>query len=330
MNYINLKKIINNIYKKNKYNYIIYGTQDILIQKYQYIILKTFKKIDIINYKNIEIKNEKNWENFFYECQKKNFFFKKKIIIAKIFLKNIQKKIIKKIQENNILFQSNIIIFILNEKNYKNIINKNIQKKFLNNFTLIPCFELKKVEFFNWITEYLKKKLITNEAKNFLYQNYHSNIELLHQNLDIISLIFQEKKITINNLKKIIFTDKKYTIFQWINYLFLGKYKKSLFILNNLYKKKVSPLNLIRYLENQIIILILLKKEKNEINKKILLRKKKIWATAQKIYIYASKKNSHKNFLKIIRHLVKIEISIKNIKKKSIWIILKEICLMFN
>ncbi|MCW5197544.1 DNA polymerase III subunit delta [Buchnera aphidicola] len=329
MNHIKLKNIIKNIYKKKKYNYIIYGTKNILIQKYQEIILKKFNKINIINYKNIEIKNEKNWENFFYECKKKSFLFKKKIIILKIFTNKIQKKIIEKFKKNNLLFKDNIILLILNEKNYKNIINKNLDKFFLNNFTLIPCFELNKEEFLIWIEEYLDNNLITNQAKFFLYKNYYSNIELLHQNLDIISLVFPNKKITINDIKKIIFTEKTYTIFQWIYYLFLGEYKKSLSILNNLYKKKFSPLSLVRYLENQIIILILIKK-KNNIEKKIFLNKNRIWKNTQQVYIYASQNNSYKNFLKIIRSLIRIEISIKKIKEQSIWMILKEISLFFN
>ncbi|CAL4322906.1 DNA polymerase III subunit delta [Buchnera aphidicola (Chaitophorus sp. 3695)] len=330
MNHINLKKIINNIYKKKKYNYIIYGTKNILIQKYQDIILKTFNKINLINYKKIEIKNQKNWENFFYECKKKDFLFKKKIIILKIFTNNIQKKIIDKIKKNNILFKSNIILLILNEKNYKNIIKQNMENIFLHNFTFIPCFELNKEEFLNWIEEYLENNLIKNTAKIFLYKNYYSNIELLHQNLDMIALVFPNQEITINHIKKIIFTEETYTIFQWIHYLFLGKYKKSLLILNNLYKNKISPLSLIRYLENQIIILILLKKEKNYIKKKKILNEKRIWKNTQKFYIYASKKNNYKSLLKIIRYLTRIEVSIKKIKKKSIWIILKEISLMFN
>jgi DNA polymerase-3 subunit delta len=330
MNYINLKNILNNIYTKNYSNYIIYGTQNFLIQKHQNLILNAFKKINILNYKNIEIKNEKNWENFFYECKKKDCFLKKKIIILKIFIHNIKKKIIKYIQKNNVLFKSNIIILILNEKNYKSFMTENIQEMLSNNFIFIPCFELKKQEFLNWIEEYLEQNTISNEAKNLLYKNYYLNIELLHQNLDILSLVFPKKKITIKHIKKIIFTEEKYTIFQWIYYLFLGKYKKSLLILHTLYKNKISPLSIIRYLENQIIILILLKKKNTELEQENFLKKKKIWGYKKKIYINASKKNSYENFLKIIKHLIRIEISIKNIQQKSIWIILKEICLIFN
>lgn len=330
MNYINLKNILNNIYTKNYSNYIIYGTQNFLIQKHQNLILNAFKKINILNYKNIEIKNEKNWENFFYECKKKDCFLKKKIIILKIFIHNIKKKIIKYIQKNNVLFKSNIIILMLNEKNYKNFMTENIQKILSNNFIFIPCFELKKQEFLNWIEEYLEQNTISNEAKNLLYKNYYLNIELLHQNLDILSLVFPKKKITIKHIKKIIFTEEKYTIFQWIYYLFLGKYKKSLLILHTLYKNKISPLSIIRYLENQIITLILLKKKNTEIEQENFLKKKKIWGYKKQIYVNASKKNSYENFLKIIKHLVRVEISIKNIKQKSIWIILKEICLIFN
>ncbi|CAL4323148.1 DNA polymerase III subunit delta [Buchnera aphidicola (Chaitophorus populicola)] len=330
MNYINLKNILNNIYTKNYSNYIIYGTQNFLIQKHQNLILNAFKKINILNYKNIEIKNEKNWENFFYECKKKDCFLKKKIIILKIFIHNIKKKIIKYIQKNNVLFKSNIIILMLNEKNYKNFMTENIQETLSNNFIFIPCFELKKQEFLNWIEEYLEQNTISNEAKNLLYKNYYLNIELLHQNLDILSLVFPKKKITIKHIKKIIFTEEKYTIFQWIYYLFLGKYKKSLLILHTLYKNKISPLSIIRYLENQIITLILLKKKNTEIEQENFLKKKKIWGYKKQIYVNASKKNSYENFLKIIKHLVRVEISIKNIKQKSIWIILKEICLIFN
>ncbi|WP_343187666.1 DNA polymerase III subunit delta [Buchnera aphidicola (Periphyllus koelreuteriae)] len=320
--------IINNIYKENKSFYIIYGKEYFLIEKYKDLILEKFKNEKIKNFKNVEINNNKNWKNFFYQCQKKNFFYKKKIIILKINIKNIDNKILKKIKKKKFITNSNIIIIILNKSNYIKIINYHYKKKIFSNSLLIPCFNLSKYEFFKWIKKYLKTINIDYKSQNFLYKRFKNNILLLNQNLDILSLIFFKKKITKKKIEKILFYDKIYTIFEWINNLLLGNKKKSLIILHTLYKFKIHPLIIIKHLENQLINLILFKKNINKI--KEIFKKKKIWKNNQKLYLRSIKKNSYLNFLKIIKSLNWIKKSIKNIEEESIWIILKEISIFFN
>ncbi|CAL4322916.1 DNA polymerase III subunit delta [Buchnera aphidicola (Periphyllus testudinaceus)] len=326
---MNTYKIINDIYKKNKSCYIIYGKEYFLIQKYKEIILKKLKKNNIKNFINIEINVDKNWEEFFYKCKKRNFFYKKKIIILKININNINNNILKKIHKNKFIINFNIIIIILKESNYKKIINYNLKKKIFKNQLLIPCFNFKKYEFFQWITTYLKNNTIDEKSKNFLYKRYKNDILLLNQNLDFLSLSLLNKKITIKKIKKILIHDKVYTIFEWMNYLLLGKNKKSLLILHILYKIKTAPLIIVRFLENKIVNLILLKKKKkNKIEK--FFKEKKIWQSHKKLYLRSIKKNKYSNFLKIIKSLNWIKLSIKSIEEESIWIILKEISIMFK
>ncbi|NIH16536.1 MAG: DNA polymerase III subunit delta [Buchnera aphidicola (Periphyllus lyropictus)] len=329
MNYLNLKNILKNIQKKIKSCYIIYGKEYFLIQKYTEIILKKINKNGIKFKKNIEIIKNKNWEKFFYQCKKIDFFHKKKIIILNIKIKNITKKILLNFEKNKEIFKLNIIIIIIHNLYYKNIIKSNFIKILPKKKIIIPCFNFTKKECLYWIKKYLKKNSITNSAKKYLYKKYNSNILLLNQSLDILSLIFLKKKIKKKYIKKVILDDKTKNIFQWINYLFLGKNKKSLLTLHSLYIQKVSPLGLVRYLENQIVILIILKKTNIKF-KELFLKKKKIWGYNKKIYIRASKKNTYNQFLKIIKSLNWIELSIEKIEEESIWIILKEISIIFN
>ncbi|WP_367675534.1 DNA polymerase III subunit delta [Buchnera aphidicola] len=315
--------------KKTRSCYMIYGTENILIEKFQEIILQQLQIKGTKNYKKIDINNKKLWNNFFYEIRKKDFFFQKKIIILQINLNNIEKKILKKIQENKKYFKKHTIIIIFNKLNYKKILNIKFKKNFTSDQILISCFPLKKKHYFDWIKNYSLDNKINYEAQKYLYKKFKTDLLYLNKNLDLLLLTFPNKKITIKKIKKTIFQKNKKNIFQWINYLLLGKKKKSILSLYSLYKKNISPLSLIRYLETQINILILLKKEKKN-NKKNFLYKQKVWQFNHKNYIQASEKNSYKNFLKIIKYLIWVEISIKKIKKENIWIVLKKIAIMFN
>ncbi|CAL4322838.1 DNA polymerase III subunit delta [Buchnera aphidicola] len=326
MNYYNLKKIIIDLKKITRSCYIIYGSEEFLIEKFQEIILENLKKKNIKNHKNINIDKEKNWNQFFYECKKKDFFYTKKIIILKIKLKKIQEKILKKIKKNKKILKLNIIIIILYKINYRNILNITFNKSFPKNKISISCFPLKKKNYFDWIKNYLLNNTISENAQKYLYKKFQKDFFLLNKHLDILSLTFPKKKITKKKIKKIIFEKDTKNVFQWINYLLLGKNKKSILSLSSLHQKNVSPLYLIRHLEIQINILVLLKKKKE---KEKFLYKKKIWKSNHKDYIRSSKKNTYQNFLKIIKYLIWIKLSIKKINKESIWMILKEISIMF-
>ncbi|NIH41275.1 MAG: DNA polymerase III subunit delta [Buchnera aphidicola (Periphyllus aceris)] len=325
---MNIKEIIETINKKNKVCYIIYGKEYFLIEKYKEIILTNLKKKKINNIKTIEINKNTDWKNFFYYSQKKSFLYKKKIIILKINIKNIHHEIIQNFKKKKCISKINIIIIILKESNYTNIIKINSKKKFFNKQLLIPCFNFKKYEFFQWIQENISNKIIDIKLKNFLYNKYKNNFLLLNQNLNIISLIFK-KKITLKKLKKVLIYDKIYTIFEWINFLLLGKTKKCLLILKSLNKSKIHPLIIVKHLENKLIILILLKKIKKN-KQENFFKKMKIWKNSQELYIRSIKKNNYSNFLKIIKSINWIKLSLKKIEEESIWIVLKEISLMFN
>ncbi|NIG99255.1 MAG: DNA polymerase III subunit delta [Buchnera aphidicola (Periphyllus acericola)] len=324
---MNIKEIIDKINKKNKFCYIIYGKESFLIEKYKEIILTNLKKKKINKIKIIEINKNKDWKNFFYYSKKKSFLYEKKIIILKINIKNINNEIIKNFKKKYIT-KINIIIIILKQSNYTNIIKINSKKKFFNKQLLIPCFNFKKYEFFQWIQENINHKIIDMKLKNFLYNKYKNNFLLLNQNLNIISLIFK-KKITLKKLKKVLIYDKIYTIFEWINFLLLGNVKKCLLVLKSLNKSKIHPLIIVKHLENKLIILILLKKIKKN-KQENFFKKMKIWKSSQKLYIRSIKKNNYSNFLKIIKSLNWIKLSLKKIEEESIWIVLKEISLMFN
>ncbi|CAL4322408.1 hypothetical protein [Buchnera aphidicola] len=325
MNIKNNQQNFNNLYKKNFLFYILYGNDNYSIKINIKNILKYFKKyLKIKKIKTIKIKKKIEWINFFYQAKKLDFFEKNKILIVKIYINNIDNKILKKIYKVTIN-QKKKLILIINVIN-KYFLLKKIKKKFLKKCKFICCNKINKIN----MIQSIKKKFIhygiDNNAIEYIYKITKNNIKTFYNLIELLYLTFPKKKILKKDAKKIIFLENKtYYPWQWIKSLLEGKYKKSIKIINFFKKKNFSSLSLTRYLEKEIFILILMKKKLKSKYKKFFI--KNYWK--KKMYKRSISNNSLIKYYKIIKIIFSIEKSLKKYEEKNTWFKLKLISSMF-
>ncbi|QCI26865.1 DNA polymerase III subunit delta [Buchnera aphidicola (Thelaxes californica)] len=314
------------IEKKNVFCYFIIGNDTLLLQDSINFIVNTINKNKFFKKFEISIQKKQDYQLILKILQINDFFNQNKILFISFKSNCFDKKILKKIE--NIFPYLNEKVILITFFTKIDIKIKKIWSQYskYKNIITIYCNTLNQKKILVWFNnkEKYNNVTFTQEAKEFLCNHFDNNFLFLRKEIEIILLLYQKKKnISLNDLKKNTTFNSQFTVFQWIDCLFLGNKKKSLKILNVLHQSKIHPLNIIRMLQKDIIILIEMQQQKN-VNSTFLFQKT-IWKSRHHLFFRLIKNNKINIFYKIIKILYIAEISEKKNNQYYTWIILQSI-----
>lgn len=331
MKFIYPEELKKHLIKKLNYCYVLLGEDLFLLNNNEQLILNFAKKKHFTEKNIINIENKQDWDKVIKFYKLKSLFFKKTVLIINFIIKKLNSSLIKNINEIS-CFNKKDIVVILKFNELSNFVKKNTTLKIISSENdIIYCFTPNEWTFKNWLKYEIKEKnlKITQESFSLLYKYYEGNTLYAYQILDIISVTWPNEDIKIEKIKKVINQFSIFSPSNWINEIFNNNTKKAIYILDGFFKKNYNPLILIRSLQKDLLILINMKREKN-LDVNTFLKKNKIWFNRSKFFVNALYCINFKNFLKVIRILLQIEIKIKKEYNSSAWIELKTLTLLLS
>ncbi|QCI24491.1 DNA polymerase III subunit delta [Buchnera aphidicola (Muscaphis stroyani)] len=330
---------MNNIYPielKNKlrqkfYNcYILLGEDSYLQYQSQDLILKFAKKKGFFKKTIIDIEKSENWIKVDHFYKKKDLFSQKKILIVNLIINSLDILSIKKIQKISSL--SNLDVLLILKFNHLSFtFKKNQFKRPQLNVIIIYCFTPNNFYFNNWIKYEINKRNLKIEKSAFLLlcKHYEGNTLFIHQILNMLSMIWPDKNITEKKIQTVINKFCNFFPSQLIDSIFNHDIERALYILNSFYKQKYNCLLLLRSLQKDLLILLLMKRKKN-LNTKIFLKKNNVWDKRHSFFEKAFFHINYDNLCYSMTILLKIEIQIKKNNNFSIWMQLKTLILTLS
>ncbi|WP_343153423.1 hypothetical protein RJT62_01835 [Buchnera aphidicola (Mindarus keteleerifoliae)] len=160
---------------------------------------------------------------------------------------------------------------------------------------------------------------LSEKVQTKIQKKYENNLSIFEQILNIIELFYlKNKNITLEEIDQLVVNNEETFPVTWSNSILSGDIKKSVKIINEIIYKKYNPLNLIRFFQKDLLLLIKFFFQ----NKKIefFLKKENIKNNRFIYFMRCLKKNDLKKLYFALSLLIKIEINIKsNEKKFLIW-----------
>ncbi|AAO27108.1 DNA polymerase III delta subunit [Buchnera aphidicola str. Bp (Baizongia pistaciae)] len=301
--------------------YVIVGNVKHLIQQSTNIILNLAKKNGFSKMSKIIFCDPIYINNIILSAKSQNLFFKKKIISISfkkyISIKEVQNYILKlkKYLHTNLL----LIIYIYSTNT--NILNKINTKIFPPNGTMITCTFFNQNNISIW-TKYKIKNIkmnITKNAENLLIQYHQGNVLHLNNTLNILSLVWKNKLINTLSITNFIEDCSIFKPLQWINALLNNNLQFSIKILNQFENQNFNPIILIRYLQHDLLTILLIKRDdvKNYYN---ILKNRNTNKNRHSLIINYARRKHYKTIYKSIKLLTLIELQIKKNNTKLIWL----------
>lgn len=331
MKFIYSEELKRKIIKNLNLFYIFLGEDLIFLKKNEKIILDFAKKQDFKENNIINVEKITDWNKIISFYSSNNLFFKKKVLIINLIIKNLNSLLIKNI--NKLFFVKNLDILTILKFNHLSNDFKNylLKQKNIFNANIVWCFTPYGSNFKKWLLYELKEKKIeiTENAFLLLYKFYEGNTLFIYNILNIMILTWKNEKITSKKLKNIINKFAIFTPSDWINSIFENKIKHAFYILDTFRKQKYNPLILVRSLQKDLLTLVNMKREKKT-NMNLFFKQNNIFFNRIKFFNFAIESINFNNFLKVIRILLQTDIKIKVEYNHNVWTELKTLTLLLS
>ncbi|ANF17161.1 hypothetical protein XW81_02020 [Buchnera aphidicola (Schlechtendalia chinensis)] len=319
MDIIHSKQLFPIFFKSLKPYYVLVGNNDFFIQESKKIIFSIAQKNGFLKTTLSQIQFQLKSNTIISTFKNNNLFSKKKIIILHIPQNTLTAEIQKQLSNLSIFLNSNLLLII--QTNISKYMPNNIWFKiFQLKGTIIRCENLLNQELSVWTQNKIHdlKINIQEDAIKLLLKVYKNNIEFLYNSLNVLKLIWPNSLIDINNVKNIISNEAIFTLEEWIDTILIGNFEKSVKILNNFYIKNNSYPVLLRSLQNNLLAILMIKRQKftNFIN---ILTQFKISKHRHSFLINIARHKSLNNINRSIKLLMNIEINVKKKHTQFIW-----------
>lgn len=264
----------------------------------------------------IQIENDKSWQNFTTQNNNLSLFDNNKLYQIRL-QKLTQKGKTILLDYLEARSASTILILIMPKLSaadkkavwYKKVIENNVA------VTIWPLFTNKIPA---WASSQLQKFQLTAsaEAIEALISHHHNNLPALAQTIDKIGLLHTDKKLSLDDIKPMLYGQNKFTPYDLVESIASGNLNKTLSIIDN-FKQELTQINIVLYVLS------------SEVEEALFPYKNAYLSNMKKIRLQKlQRKLSGKDHYSIIKILREIEKSIKGLTPLDPWHGLTQVSLM--
>lgn len=290
----------------------------------------------------VQVNNTTDWNSLFERCQSVSLFSAKQIIILDL-PENLTVVLQNHLSELISLLNQDVLLILQFAKLTKPMEKQDWFKKaaqYDSNIILINCQTPTIDHLPRWVSNRSKAMGLTieQEAVQLLCYSHENNLLALKQNLQLLSLLYPDNKLTFTRVKSVVEQSSVFTPFQWVDALLEGKESRARRILKGLQAEDVQPVILLRTLQRELMTLLELAKPQqrvilNDWLPSTQLRegfdRLKIWQNRRPLFIQAFQRLTYRQLYLLIQQLADLERAIKKDFSTDIWDQLADLSVQF-
>lgn len=301
--------------------YLISGNEHLLVQETRQMLLQAASQQGFLEVKRFEMGKEFDWQKF-YESYQTHSLFCDKIVIELRLNNNPNAANAKLLTEYMITVDENCLLLLVCNK-----LDSSAQKSAWFNTAnsrgaTITLWPLEGQQFKQWVITRLQQKKIQLDALalDFLISQTEGNLLALEQETEKLTLLFSNKKITLEMITQAIADNARYDIFQFIDAIFGGKSDRIQKMLLRLRQEGVEPTLIIWILAKEIRLLVkIMTALKANTSWQIITKNFKIWEKRQPLIKKMLQLHSIKGLHQLLLHIEKIDHIIKGVRQANCW-----------
>lgn len=174
----------------------------------------------------------------------------------------------------------------------------------------------------SFLTQRLHQQNISVEpaAIRFLAENTEGNLLAAKQAIEKISLLYDKKQLSLQEVVAAISDNSRYDIFSLVDAALAGETKRTTRILNGLKEEGVEPILILWGLAREIRSLSIMAFQLNQGESlRDVLYKNHVWEKRQPLVRLGLKRHNQKSLLKMLQQTAKIDRIIKGAETGNVW-----------
>lgn len=264
MNRIFPEQLTHSLERKLAALYFLVGDDLLLIEESQDAIQQAALKQGFDEKWVLEINPSTDWNALFERVQSMGLFFNKQLIILDL-PENLTALLQNKLSEFISLLTPDVLPVFRFAKLTK-AMEKQAWFVAANQYepqaVVINCQTPSAEQLPRWVVN--RAKLlglsIEQEAVQLLCYSYENNLLALKQTLQLLDLLYPDRKLTFARVNSVVEQSSVFTPFQWVDAILVGKASRACRILNGLKEEDVQPIVLLRTLQRDLMTLLELSK----------------------------------------------------------------------
>ncbi|AKC32207.1 DNA polymerase III subunit delta [Candidatus Pantoea carbekii] len=310
--------------------YFLIGNESLLIQESIDMIVFYALNYGFEEHLRITLNLQTDWDMLFFKFQSLNLFNQRTILTLQFPINGLNRTISEQLVKLTSLLHNDILLLLNINKLSKKQENTIWFKKLSTQAVLVFCHPPEPTELFHWIMKRIKKMglVIEDSAVKLLCYLYEGNLLGLSVVLTHLSLLWPNKTLTIKEIKNVANNTENFTPFDWINAILEGQSKKTLLILYYLKKENIEIVLLFRILQQDLLTLLYLKRNKNKQSLFKRMELHNVWKNRRSAFIKALQRLNYFQLQKAIHLLAQLELSLKQHSNQNFWLELEKLSLI--
>ncbi|MGQ0286509.1 DNA polymerase III subunit delta [Pasteurellaceae bacterium 22721_9_1] len=323
--------------------YYLVGQDPLLLSESADLIWKVANQQGFDEKIEADIDNNTDWDDLLERCQSLGLFFNKQIIYLNL-PENLTVALQSKLDELISLINEDLLFVFQMAKFPKTAEKQAWVKKSLEfepHLVLVNCQTPTIEQLPKWLTHRTKNMgmNLEQDAIQFLCYSHENNLLALKQSLDLLFLLHQDKKLSLQKVQQVVEQSSIFTPFQWIDALLEGKFQRAKRVLQGLKMEDVQPVVLLRIFQRELMIMLELSKPQQSIadlTQKLPVEqlrqnfdRMKIWQNRRTFYVAAFQRLTYQRLYLIIQQLAEIERQTKMDFSADSWSQLTELSAQF-
>ncbi|TDQ58126.1 DNA polymerase III delta subunit [Mesocricetibacter intestinalis] len=273
-----------------------------------------------------------DWNGLFDRCQSRGLFFSRQIILLHL-PDNIGSALQSSLLQLMQLLNPDILLVLQLSRLSRTTEKQGWHQAALQyepNLTLVQCQTPNAEQLPRWISHRARQMglHIEQEAIQLLAYSYENNLLALKQTLQLLMLLYPDKKLSFARVQTIVEQSSLFTPYQWVDALMQGRENRAERILRGLQAEDVQAIILLRALQRELIMLLELAKPQQPIHLdqplpaaqlKAGFDRLKIWQSRRGLYTELFKRLTYRRLYLIFQRLAELERQAKQSFDTDIW-----------
>lgn len=312
--------------------YLLVGSDPLLLGECEAQISEQATIADFSEKERLTIDSNTDWDALEQSLQEVGLFSNKQILLLEC-PENLNATQQKKLQQLiSLLHAERLLILVLpklNKTTEQQGWFTTLNERFPNSL-LINCQTPTPENLPKWLAGRIKTMGLQadNEAIQLLCYSYENNLLALKQALQLLDLLYGDKKLNYARVQAVVEQSSVFTPFQWVDALLAGKAGRAKRILQGLQAEDVQPIILLRTIQRELLVLLELSRPQQPYHLqdklpqqtlKAAFDRLKIWQNRRALFTQAVQRLTYHKLYLFCQQLAEIERSAKQQFNGDIW-----------
>ncbi|MBD2812063.1 DNA polymerase III subunit delta [Xenorhabdus sp. Vera] len=302
-------------------SYLLWGNEPLLLQESQDSIRRVAEQHGFMEHFTFSLDNHTDWDEIFSLCQSLSLFASRQSLTLLLPENGPNAAMAERLTKLTELLHTDILLILRGHKLTKAQENSPWFKSIGQNGVYISCLTPEQNRLPQWVSQRAKSMglALEEEANQLLCYCYEGNLLALAQALERLSLLYPDNRLTLHRVEEAVNDAAHFSPYHWVDALLANKIKRAWHILKQLRQEDTESVILIRTIQRELMLLLVIKRQSRTVPLRTLLDQHKVWQNRRPLLTAALQRLSQQDLQSAIHLLTQMELRVKQDYSQSIW-----------